>query len=349
MFRHVLRNKRAYGKFAFAAILAISFCMVHPASTAYAKKRRPAKYGTIKILSTPGGLPIGIDGRPEGLTSTDYRAFDRDAGIYTIVITLPNGQHWTREIDLEAGRIKCVALNYRPAPKSPCPYPVNVSAPTQVNEGEVITYTADVAYAGSSPLNYTWTVSPANAKVLSGLGTPTITVDSTGLAGKKITAILVVDDGSGDDACRQTTQATTYVPPTPPRENPSRQFDVCCSCSFDDQKARLDNLAVDLQTDPSTTTYIIAYGGRTSRIGQADLLGARAHDYLVAQRGIDQSRIVVLNGGFREEDCVELWIVPRGATPPLPTPTVQAGDVRPAAGPGGGPTRRRAPRGRGRR
>jgi hypothetical protein len=141
----------------------------------------------------------------------------------------------------------------------------------------------------------------------------------------------------------------TPTPPTPPRENPSRQFDVCCSCSFDDQKARLDNLAVDLQTDPSTTTYVIAYGGRTSRIGQADLLGARARDYLVAQRGIDQSRIVVLNGGFREEDCVELWIVPRGATPPLPTPTVQAGDVRPAAGAAASPTRRRAPRRRGRR
>ena len=57
MFRQVLRKNRNYGKFAFAAILAISFCMAHPASTAYAKKRRPAKYGTIKILSTPGGLP----------------------------------------------------------------------------------------------------------------------------------------------------------------------------------------------------------------------------------------------------------------------------------------------------
>ncbi|MEO7971038.1 MAG: hypothetical protein ABI698_07060, partial [bacterium] len=116
MFRHILRNNRRYGKFAFAALLAVSFCMVHPASTAYAKKRRLAKYGTIKILSTPGGLPIEIDGRTEGLTSTDYREFDRDPGVHTVVITLPDGQHWTREIDLDAGRIKCVALNYRPAP-----------------------------------------------------------------------------------------------------------------------------------------------------------------------------------------------------------------------------------------
>ena len=346
MSRAIFSRRWAYGKFAFAALLAITFCMVHPASTTYAKKRKLAKYGTIKILSTPGGLPIEVDGKSEGETTTDYRAFDRDPGLHTIVITLPNGQKWTREIDLEAGRIKCVALNYRaPAPpsKSPCPFPMNISAPTQVNEGEVITYTADVAYTGASPLNFTWTVSPGNARILSGAGTPTITVDSTGLAGQHITATLVVDDGSGDAACRQTAQASTFVPPPPPRENPSRQFDVCCSCSFDDQKARLDNLAVDLQNDPSTTTYVIAYGGRTSRIGQADLLGARARDYLVTQRGIDQSRIIVLNGGFREEDCVELWIVPRGATPPQPTPTVQAGDVRPAAGAG---APRRRPRGR---
>jgi len=285
-------------------------------------------------LTTPGGLPIEINGRPEGLTTTDYRDFDRDPGVHTIVITLPDGQRWTREIDLEAGRIKCVALNYRPAPprESPCPYPVILSAPPQVKDGEIITFTADVSYSGSSPLNYTWTVSPGSARLLRGAGTPTIEVESTGFAGQSITATLVVDDGSGEPECRQTATATTVIPPED-RERPSRQFDVCCSCSFDDQKARLDNLAVELQADPTTTTYVIAYGGRTSRIGQADLLSSRARDYLVTNRGIDQSRIVVINGGFREEDCVELWMIPSGATPPQPTPTVGAGDVRPATTP----------------
>jgi hypothetical protein len=324
-------KRRAYGKLIFVAVLALTFCAAYPSSTAYAKKRKLAKYGTIKILTTPGGLPIEINGRPEGITTTDYRDFDRDPGVHTIVITLPDGQRWTREIDLEAGRIKCVALNYRPAPprESPCPYPVILSGPPQVNDGEIITFTADVSYSGSTPLNYTWTVSPGSARVLRGEGTPTIEVESTGFAGQSITATLVVDDGSGEPECRQTATATTVIPPED-RERPSRQFDVCCSCSFDDQKARLDNLAVELQADPTTTTYVIAYGGRTSRIGQADLLGSRARDYLVSERGTDQSRIVVINGGFREEDCVELWIVPSGATPPQPSPTVGAGDVRPA-------------------
>jgi hypothetical protein len=317
-------------KFAFIALVAISFCLAYPNSTAHAKK--PAKYGTIKVQTNPAGLPIELDGKPEGQTTSDWRAWDRDPGVHTVVIILPNGQRWTREIILEGGRIKCVALNYKPGRPavvtSPCPYPVNLSAPSSVNDGEVITYTSDVSYGGKSALNYTWTVSPANAKVLSGPGTPTITVDSTGLAGQRIVATLLVDDGSGEAACRQVVQASTFIPALIPRENPAREFDVCCNCSFDDQKARLDNLAVELQNDQSSTTYIFAYGGRHSRLGQADRLGARARDYLVSQRGIDPARIIILNGGFREEDCVELWIVPRGAAPPRPRPTVQAGDVR---------------------
>ena len=320
-----------YFKFAFAGLLAIAFIAAQPSATAHAKPKK-AKYGTIKILTTPSGLPISVDGKSYGETSSDYRAIDFDPGLHTVVITLPNGQHWTREIDLPAGRIKCIALNYRPAPppaKSPCPYPVNVSAPTSVNEGEIITYTADVAYSGTAGLSYNWTVSPSGAHILNGQGTPTITVDSTGLAGQRITATLNVDDGSGDAMCRQTAQAYTTIPPPQKRVIVGREFDTCCSCSYDDQKARLDNLAVELQNDPTTTTYIFAYGGRTSPVGQADRLLARARDYLVSQRGIDASRIILMNGGFREDDCVEVWVVPQGATAPSATPTVQPGDVRP--------------------
>jgi hypothetical protein len=310
--------------------LLITFCVVQPATT-YAK-RKPAKHGVLKIRTTPGGLPIELDGKSHGETSTSDRSFDLAPGVHTIVILLPDGQRWTREFNLDAGRIKCVALNYRaavPLATSPCPFPVNLSTPSEVNEGEIITFTSDVNYGGTSPLSHAWSVTPNTARILSGAGTPTITVDSTGLEGQRIVATLVVDDGSGDDGCRQTVQAATFVRPLPRREDPAREFDVCCNCTFDDQKARLDNLAVELQNDPTTRTYIIAYGGRTSRVGEADRLGARARDYLITQRGIDTARITVLNGGYREEDCVELWVVPRGATPPQPTPTVQPGDVSP--------------------
>ena len=110
-----------YFKFVFAGFLAVAFIAAQPSTTAQAKTKK-AKYGTIKILSNPSGLPISIDGKSYGDTSADYRSIDFDPGVHTVVILLPNGQHWTREIDLPAGRIKCIALNYRipPPTKSPC-------------------------------------------------------------------------------------------------------------------------------------------------------------------------------------------------------------------------------------
>jgi len=318
-------------RFFVVALLAILVFAVNPSANVSAKEKL-AKYGTIKILSTPGGLLLRIDGQPHGETRTEYRAFDLEPGLHTIAITLPNGQFWARDIEVPAGRVKCVVVNYRPLPplpKSPCPFPVSISAPKQVTDGEIITYNADVAYSGNSALRYNWKVTPSGARIISGSGSPTITVDSTGLGGQRIIATLTADDGSSDPSCAQTAQAVSIIAPIEKRVIIAQEFDECNSCSRDDQKARLDNLAVELQNDPTTRAYIIAYGGRTSPLRQVERLMSRARDYLTTQRGIDASRLVVVNGGFREEDSVELWIVPSGAAPPRATPTVQAGEVRP--------------------
>ena len=64
------------------------------------------------------------------------------------------------------------------------------------------------------------------------------------------------------------------------RRRSAESFDQFPSVAFDDDKARLDNLAIALQNSPDTTAYIIIYGGRTSRTGQADMLGRRSMDYL---------------------------------------------------------------------
>jgi hypothetical protein len=321
-------------KVAFAALLALSFFAATPSSVS--AKTKKAKYGTIKILTNPGGLLLTIDGKPRGETLTEYRAIDLEPGIHNVQLTLPNGQFWIREIELPAGRVKCVVVNYRPLPplpKLPCPFPVNISAPKQVTEGEIISFAADVAYSGDSALKYNWKVTPSSAKIISGLGSPTLNVDSTGLGGQRITATLTADDGSGEPACTQTVQAVSVVAPLEKKIIVAREFDECNSCTLDDQKARLDNLAVELQNDPSTRAYILAYGGRMSPLGQVEKLMSRSLEYLTTQRGIDTSRIVVVNGGFREEDSVELWIVPSGAAAPRATPTVQAGEVNPGKKP----------------
>jgi hypothetical protein len=317
---------------AFAAALALAACAALLLTTGAAAKQKNKKNqqpttGRIEVSTQPGGYPITIDGQPAGETTDYVRAIELDPGQHTVEIVFPNNTRWAQTFNIIAGRKNCVALNYRPRTieipaiaVSPCPYPVNVTAPAQVADGDIVTFTADVGYQGPSALNYTWTVSPPAARILSGVGTPTITVDSSGLGNKRVTAILVVDDGSGDRSCRQTAQAATGVSGLP-TITPAKRFDEFPSIAHDDDKARFDNLAIELQNTPGSTGYIIAYAGRNSRAGEADRMTKRAADYLSTNRGISRDRLVLINGGRRESNSFELWIVPQGAEAPRPTPS----------------------------
>jgi hypothetical protein len=322
-------------KFAFVALLALTFFFVQSLqTTAHADTKKKPNYGRIKISTNPGGYPVLIDGQPAGSTTVSERLLDLSPGPHTVEILFPNNERWTREFIVAAGRIYCIGLAYSPRtipiPAAlPCPYPVNVSAPATANDGDVITFTADVAYTGTSALNYTWTLSPAGVRIISGAGTPTIMVDSTGVGRQPVTAILVVDDGSGERTCRQTAQAVTNINAIVLPPVKSRMYDQFEPPAFDDVKARLDNLAIELQNAPTSQAYIIVYSGRRSRPGQADRLAARAKSYMTKERGIDSSRLVVINGGYRESDYFELWLVPQGAEPPQATPSLQPGEAQP--------------------
>src|SRR5712671_4163286 len=193
-------------KAAVTILVAMTFALACTSGTAYAAKKKKVKYGQIEISTNPGGFPLRIDGQAQGDTSQTVRVIELEPGHHNIEILLPNGGRWVRDFNVERGRKVCVNLNYHPKKytitKSPCPYPVNISAPVSVNDGDLITFTSDVAYSGSAALSYTWTVSPADARIVSGVGTATITVDSTGLGSQRVTANLLVDDVSGDPMCR---------------------------------------------------------------------------------------------------------------------------------------------------
>jgi hypothetical protein len=284
--------------------------------------------GRIELATSTGSYPLIIDGQPHGTTSPTVQLIDLPPGRHTVEIQFPNSTVFHRDFIVEPARRICLALNFRPKTvtierpvKSPCPYPVNVSAPGSVREGDTITFSADVSYGGPSALNYTWTISPPAARITQGAGTQTITVDTTGLGNQRVTAILVVDDGSGDRNCRQRSQAVTNVAalPPPPVLNP-RKFGEFPSVAFNEDKANFDNFAVELQADPTATGYIIVYNGRRSRPGRLTTLVNRTRDYLVNTRNIDASRIAIVNGGVRDVDTFELWVVPKGATAPRPSP-----------------------------
>src|SRR6267378_6791267 len=255
-------------KAAVTILIAMTFALACTSGTAYAAKKKRVKYGQMEISTNPGGFPLRIDGQPQGDTSQTVRVIELQPGHHNIEILLPNGGRWVRDFDIERARKVCVNLNYHPkkyeVTKSPCPYPVNISAPVSVNDGDLITFTSDVAYSGSSALNYTWTVSPSEARIVSGAGTPTITVDSTGLGSQRVTATLLVDDGSGDALCRQQAQASTEIVAKRPPVVECKPFDQFQSVAFDDDTARFDNLAIELQNAPDSQAYIIIYAGRTS-------------------------------------------------------------------------------------
>ena len=199
----------------------------------------------------------------------------------------------------------------RPAAAALCPA-VSVSSPTEVKEDEPITFTA--AVNGGDPdatPTYNWTVSAGTMS--SGQGTSVITVDTQGIGPVSVTATVSV--GGLDAKCRNSASGTTGIVPKP---SPARLFDRYGTLGSADQNARLDNFAIQLQNEPMSRGYLVAYPSRSSPAGSVATRLKAIKRYLVETRGIESSRLVTVNGGSRARAETELWIVPQGAKPPEP-------------------------------
>jgi hypothetical protein len=187
-----------------------------------------------------------------------------------------------------------------------CPT-ITVDCPTALVElGTPATVTANVS--GGPPsmsVTYNWSVS--SGTISGGQGTPSITVDTTGAGGQTITA--TVEIGGLAPECQRTASCTFTVG----QPLVARKFDEYGDIRFNDEKARLDNFAIQLQNEPGSQGYIVVYAARTGPAGQAQARADRAKDYLVNTRGIDAARITTIDGGCREDLTVELWIAPQGA------------------------------------
>ena len=204
-----------------------------------------------------------------------------------------------------------------------CPK-LKISGPDQVDEGQPITFS--VALTGgdrNAEPTFNWTVSAGT--ISSGQGTSTITVDTTDAGGQSTTA--TVDVGGYDRNCVTYASSTAFIE----KRMTARKIDQYGVIRLNDEQARLDNFAIELQNDPMAQGYVIAYGGRKSSSRTADIMVRAAKTYLVNTRGIEASRIVTVNGGFQETPATELWIVPSKAAPPVAKPTVDPSELRPPA------------------
>jgi hypothetical protein len=190
--------------------------------------------------------------------------------------------------------------------KPPCPT-VSVSCPSDVVQGAPVTFTSSVS--GDASVTYNWSVSAGT--ISSGQGTSSITVDTATLGGQTVTA--TVELGGLDPSCSRTASCTTGIT-LPPAS--CHKFDEYADLKFNDEKARLDNLAIQLQQEPGSQAYYVIFGSCDT---EGAARSGRAVDYLVNNRGIDRSRITVVDGGCRESLTVELWLCPTGAAAPTAT------------------------------
>jgi hypothetical protein len=194
--------------------------------------------------------------------------------------------------------------------KPVCPA-IHVVCPDSIAPGKQLTFSSRLT--GGVPANanavYNWTVSAGT--IISGQGTDTIKVDATNTGGQSVTATLSVGGYNVD--C---TASCTLIPELPAPA--SRKFDEFPDITRNDEKARLDNFMIELQNEPGAMGYVIVYPGRTSKRSEVQDHFTRVVEYLVHSRQLDKSRIVTLEGPKRDQLFVELWIAPRGATPPNP-------------------------------
>jgi len=96
--------------------------------------------------------------------------------------------------------------------------------------------------------------------------------------------------------------------------------------------ARFQIFVAGLYNEPNMTGYILAYSSR--RYGQTERNLALVTLMRIATfLKIDISRLRILDAGFREDNSIEFWMVPPGATEPIPTPSIDQIFLKPKSVP----------------
>jgi hypothetical protein len=104
-------------------------------------------------------------------------------------------------------------------------------------------------------------------------------------------------------------------------------YDVFGRIPESDTFARLDNFAIEIFNNSKLKGYIIAYAGRTSRPGEANATATKAREYLINRREVARERIIALDGGFREQPELELYLIRASLPAPSSKPKLPLSEV----------------------
>lgn len=119
------------------------------------------------------------------------------------------------------------------------------------------------------------------------------------------------------------------------QENESRKIDEISSLWRSETLRNVDNFLFELQDDPKAMGFVIFYEGKYltrdknsktkmlyPKYGETSCRVQAIRDHIKLRRTFPINRVLFIDGGFREEQTTELWIVPNNAELPKPSPTL---------------------------
>jgi hypothetical protein len=216
--------------------------------------------------------------------------------------------------------------------------------PSSVNPGDSSTITASAVSPQNRPLTYSYNASAGSISSV----TPTATLSTAGAAPGPITVTCGVADDKGHNESATTSVNVIAPPPPPPPAAPLATS--LCPVSFErdatrptrvdnEAKACLDDVALSMQR--STDAKLALVGNEDAKEQMADDkeaartakmkhhvakpsdAAARAvdtKDYLVTEKGIDPSRVLVYTG-TDDGKTVTTTLIPAGAVNPVASDT----------------------------
>ena len=191
-----------------------------------------------------------------------------------------------------------------------CPT-VSVTGPDAITQpGGVMTFTANLSGGSGSDYTYTWKVSQGD--IIDGQGTPVIRVQtSEGMAGQNIVAMVTIGNTCSGANCNNTAMETGSIDVGKRTSTERERFGPLPN---DDVKARIQNLYIDLNNNPSDRAVIINYGSAKD-IAKREKQIRDAIKFLKQ----DASRVTLVRGGDNGSGIeTVVFIVPSGADAPTP-------------------------------
>jgi len=98
-----------------------------------------------------------------------------------------------------------------------------------------------------------------------------------------------------------------------------RLFDEFPSIQWKDEKARLDEFAMELQNAPMAIGYVRVLPGAKSRAVAVQKYSSRIVDYLVNSRSIEARQLETVTGRRGRKLMVQLWTCPQGTSASKPS------------------------------